>query len=86
MGVDHLPKACDLVVGSGGKKPPRPRKPSIRAMIAQAEKSGKNVASITTPEGVTLTFGEPVKDGRAVLTADNELEQWRRKKGHANQG
>jgi hypothetical protein len=55
-------------------------------MIEQAEKSGKNVASITTPEGVTLTFGEPVKDGRAVLTADNELEQWRRKKGHANQG
>lgn len=74
------------MVGSGGKKPRRQRKPSIRGMIAQAEKSGKNVASITMPDGVTLTFGEPVKDGGAVLTADNELEQWRRKKGHANQG
>jgi NAD(P)H-hydrate repair Nnr-like enzyme with NAD(P)H-hydrate epimerase domain len=85
MAIDHLPKACDLVVGSGGKKPRRPRKSSIRAMIAQAEKAGKNVASITTPEGITLTFGEPAKDGR-VLTADNELEQWRRKKAHAHQG
>jgi hypothetical protein len=35
-----------------------PRKPSLRTLIEQAEKAGKNVASITTPDGVTLRFGE----------------------------
>jgi hypothetical protein len=58
----------------------RARKPRIDTMIKQAERAGKNVVSITTPEGVTLTFGEPVKDDKAIQTADNELEQWRRKK------
>jgi hypothetical protein len=28
-------------------------------MIAQAEKSGRNVTSITTPEGYTIRFEEP---------------------------
>ena len=28
-------------------------------MIAQAEKAGKPVTSITTPDGMTLRFGEP---------------------------
>lgn len=37
--------------------PKRRRKPSIRTMILQAEKAGKSVASITTPDGTTLTFG-----------------------------
>ena len=41
-----------------GKKSRGPRKPSLRALIEQAEKAGKNVASITTPDGVTLRFGE----------------------------
>jgi hypothetical protein len=41
-----------------GKKSRGPRKPSLRALIMQAEKAGKNVASITTPDGVTLRFGE----------------------------
>jgi hypothetical protein len=36
----------------------RVRKPSIRRMIAAAEKTGKNVTSITTPDGVTLHFGK----------------------------
>ena len=42
----------------GEKKSRGPRKPSLRALIMQAEKAGKNVASITTPDGVTLRFGE----------------------------
>jgi hypothetical protein len=42
----------------GGKKSRGPRKPSLRTLIVQAEKAGKNVASITTPDGVTLRFGE----------------------------
>ena len=35
------------------------RRPRVDRLIAQAEKTGKNVVSITTPDGVTLTFGEP---------------------------
>jgi hypothetical protein len=40
----------------------RARKPRIDTMIAQAERAGKNVASITTPEGYTITFGQPGAD------------------------
>ena len=36
----------------------KPRRPSISKMIAQAEKAGKPVTSITTPDGMTLRFGE----------------------------
>jgi hypothetical protein len=41
------------------RKPHKPRRPSISKMIAQAEKAGKPVTSITTPDGMTLRFGEP---------------------------
>jgi hypothetical protein len=37
--------------------PRRQRRPSIGRMIA-AERGGKNVTSITTPDGVTLHFGK----------------------------
>jgi len=40
----------------------RKHKPRIDTMIKQAEKAGKNVASITTPEGYTITFGPPGAD------------------------
>ena len=36
----------------------RPRKPSIRKLVEQAEKAGKTVTSITTPDGTKLDFGE----------------------------
>jgi hypothetical protein len=39
-------------------KPRRQRKPSLRKMIAAAERDGKIVTSITTPDGVTLHFGK----------------------------
>jgi hypothetical protein len=43
----------------GGKKSRSPRRPSLHTLITQAEKAGKNVASITTTsDGVTLRFGE----------------------------
>jgi hypothetical protein len=42
------------------KKTPKPRKPSIRKLVEQAEKAGKNVTSITTPDGIKLDFGGPV--------------------------
>jgi hypothetical protein len=70
-GVDHL-YACNLVIGQGNQPKrednrivakrehtPRPRKPSLRKLIAQAEKAGKTVSGLTTPDGHTLTFGEP---------------------------
>jgi hypothetical protein len=41
------------------EKPARHRKPGLGRLIAQMEKAGKTVTSITTPDGHTLTFGEP---------------------------
>jgi hypothetical protein len=37
----------------------RQRKPSVGTLIKQAEKSGKPVTSVTTPDGTVLHFGEP---------------------------
>jgi hypothetical protein len=45
-------------------KPRRQRKPSLRKMIAAAERDGRKVTSITTPDGVTLHFGK-VEDTEA---------------------
>jgi hypothetical protein len=39
------------------RRVPTPRKPSIRRMIAAAEKTGKTVTSITLPDGTVLQFG-----------------------------
>lgn len=39
-------------------RPRRQRRTSIARAIAAAEKAGKTVTSITTPDGVTLTFGQ----------------------------
>ena len=45
-------------------KPAKPaRKPSIRKLVEQAEKTGKTVTSVTTPDGSRLDFGEA---GRAT--------------------
>jgi hypothetical protein len=41
---------------TSASKPRRPRKPSIGKRIAAAERSGKRVTSITTPDGITLHF------------------------------
>jgi hypothetical protein len=39
-------------------KPRKARKPSVGKMIAAAERGGKSVTSITTPDGVTLHFAK----------------------------
>jgi hypothetical protein len=54
----------------------RQRKPSIATLLKQAEKAGRPVTSVTTPDGTTLTFGEGV--------ADSPLDEWLKKK-HARQ-
>jgi hypothetical protein len=35
------------------------RKPSIATLIKRAEKAGKTVTSVTTPDATVLHFGEP---------------------------
>ena len=59
---DHRAGAKELddiaTVLSPPAKPRRQRKPSIPKTIAAAERSGKTVTSITTPDGVTLHFGK----------------------------
>jgi hypothetical protein len=59
----------------------KPRRPSIRTLIKQAEKAtGKPVTSITSPDGTKLDFGKPPD-----ATSDDEAENWFRKhqkKGH----
>jgi hypothetical protein len=37
----------------------RKRKPSIATLVKRAEKTGKTVNSITTPDGTTINFGAP---------------------------
>jgi hypothetical protein len=37
----------------------QPRRANIRKLIAQAEKAGKPVTSVTTPDGTKLDFGKP---------------------------
>jgi hypothetical protein len=55
-------------------KPAKRRKPSVSKLIAHAEKSGKPVTSVTTPDGVTLRFGES--------EPSNELDEWIAKHAH----
>jgi hypothetical protein len=38
--------------------PKRRRRPSIATLVRRAEKTGRSVASITTPDGTTIHFGE----------------------------
>lgn len=66
----------------------RRRRVRIDALIRQAEKAGKVVTSITTPDGITLRFSKSKQDGSnlEILTADDELAQWRKRKGHAHSG
>jgi hypothetical protein len=70
----HL-AAVGLDLGAKRARPCRQRKPSIRAMITQAEKAGKDVKSVTR-DGVTLTFCEPAKDSSnpwdSVLSHDTK--------------
>jgi len=43
----------------GQVAPRKLRKPSIRKLVEQAEKTGKRVTSVTTPDGMIINFGEP---------------------------
>jgi hypothetical protein len=58
-------RTAERSVVSKPAKPHRKRKPSLRALIAQAEKAGKPVTSVTTPEGITLRFDQPESPAEA---------------------
>jgi hypothetical protein len=58
----------------------KPRKPSIAELLKEAEeaeKTGKIVTSITTPDGTKYTFGEARAD------AVTPLEEWRKRRGQS---
>jgi hypothetical protein len=65
----YPPTVTVTTTGAKPVKPRRQRRPSVGPLIAQAEKSGKHVTSVTTPDGVTLTFGEPEDN-------TNDLDNW----------
>lgn len=49
-------------------------------MIKQVEKAGKTVTGVTTPEGVTLAFGQPGADsvkpnGNGAAASLNDLDR-----------
>jgi hypothetical protein len=57
----------------------RRRTPSVATLVKRAEKTGKPVTSVTTPDGTTLRFGEAEQahggpeangDGIVPLTAE----------------
>ena len=59
--VDARSRGADAFKPKADPAPPklrRQRKPSIRALIAAAEKTGKTVTSVTMPDGTVLQFGE----------------------------
>jgi hypothetical protein len=57
-GVDYVVTTPSTLAAAMNQRRRRQRKPSIRKTIAAAERSGKTVTSITTPDGVTLHFGK----------------------------
>ena len=75
-GVDvHALHASDFILGQHSK-PKRSRRPRLDRVIAQAERAGKTVTGITTPEGVTLTFGQ-------ATDTDRELAEFEARHGKA---
>src|SRR5262245_45979358 len=49
----------------------RKRKPSVRSLVKQAERSGKQVSSVTTADGTTLHFGPPPEPIESNLWLDD---------------
>ena len=63
MAADGLLERADYQHLLRRPGPKRTRKPSLRRMVAAAEKTGKSVTSVTLPDGTVLHFGgEPVTE------------------------
>jgi hypothetical protein len=80
-----LPGAINVLPAAEPQPSParKPRKPNIATIIRHAKKAGRPVTSITTPDGVTLTFAELAKADNNSAT-ENEVEEWLRKHMHAH--
>jgi len=50
------------------------RKPSISRAIAQAERSGRHVSSVTTSDGMTFNFDQPPTEANNPWLADIEKQ------------
>jgi hypothetical protein len=77
---DGIFRLGDIWIGNPPYRPDtrrRQHKPSIAKQIKQAEKSGKPVTSITTPDGVTLHFGKSESS-----EANNDSNEWDRELLH----
>jgi hypothetical protein len=68
---------ASITKSASSSRPTRRRKLRVDALIRQAEKAGKVVTSITTPDGVTLRFDEPEQN-----TANNSWDEVLRRASH----
>jgi len=62
IGRSRVLTAAGMVLGLNTTKPRRqhkPRVPRLSTMVKRAEKSGKKVTSVITPDGTTIRFDEP---------------------------
>jgi hypothetical protein len=64
----NKPSSSDVTKRAGGHGR---RNPSIAALIKRVEKSGREVTSVTLPDGTKLNFGEP-----DATTTSNDLDKW----------
>jgi hypothetical protein len=55
---ENLPFVRALMRALHARRSRRPSKPSIATLIKRAEKTGRTVTSITTPDGTRINFGE----------------------------
>jgi hypothetical protein len=58
--ADDRPSLAEAIAKAA---PPRRRKRGIAELFKRAEKTGKVVTSVTTPDGITISFGEPKPSG-----------------------
>ena len=56
---DHARRVAEARTALRPRRQRKPRRPSIKTMIEQAEKAGKPLASITLADGTKLDFGQP---------------------------
>ena len=59
--AQHRGEQADLLrLWPGALRPAKARRPSIARLVKQAERaSGHSVSGITTPDGMTIHFGQP---------------------------
>jgi hypothetical protein len=68
---DKTNASKDAVAATAANRSPRrQRKPSIATLVKRAEKTGKTVTSITTPDGTTINFSQEPGEANNPWLAD----------------